>query len=144
MIKRQLFGSIRLKKGDDLLQIKRNYDLIVASKTPLAPVASSDEVEKTREHTFIDMYPVFPTVDLKDENVYDTSKPYVNGLPYKSDHVHTFVHLNEDEFTVEEDLARLVMFAFGCAYGQFISKVFFFNLNNTFVFRDNNNFCLFS
>jgi hypothetical protein len=72
------------------------------------------------------MYPIFPTVDLKEENIYDLAKPHVSGLSATSRNVHTFVHLNDDDFTIEEDLSRLMMFAFGCAYGQFLSQVSYF------------------
>lgn len=116
-------------RGNDLIQIDRNYDLVITSKQPLPAVASSAQIEQTRDHTFVDMYPIFPTIDLKEEHVYDVTRSHVTGVygDARSNHVHTFVHLNDDqdaaEFTSEQDLTRLIMFAFGTAYGQFLSQV---------------------
>lgn len=81
------------------------------------------------------MYPIFPTVDLREENIYDLAKPYVSGLSATSGNVHTFVHLNDDDFTIEEDLSRLMMFAFGCAYGQFLSQVFILLLKSIILIK---------
>ena len=65
------------------------------------------------------MYPIFPTVDLKKQHVYDLTQAATNGL--QSDHyqhVHTIVHLNDDGWPIDTDLARLVMFSFGQALVQ--------------------------
>ena len=67
------------------------------------------------------MYPIFPTIDLKEENVYDLKEPTQIGL--KSDHIkhnliQTFFHINDDELKDEQEVTRLIMFAFGNAYAQ--------------------------
>ena len=67
------------------------------------------------------MYPIFPTIDLKEENVYDLKEPTQIGL--KSDHINhkhiqTFFHINDDELKEEQEVTRLIMFAFGNAYAQ--------------------------
>jgi hypothetical protein len=88
-------------------------------------VANESRVSDTQTHTFIDMYPIFPTVDLKDENVYDLERPHVTGMQPGQSHIHTFIHLNDDEFNNEHDLSRLLMFAFGTAYAQSKIQVVF-------------------
>lgn len=113
-----------LTRGDDCIQIDRNYDLVITSKSRPSPVASHADIEQTRSHSFVDMYPIFPTVDLREENVYDETRPYVSGVVSPaSNHIHTFVNLNDDEFTPLQDLTRLMMFAFSTAYGQYLAQV---------------------
>ena len=73
------------------------------------------------------MYPIFPTVDLTDEHVYDLDQ---NSIGWKEttmakfSNIHTFFHANDDQLSDEANVARLVMFAFGYAHAtsQFLLK----------------------
>ena len=73
------------------------------------------------------MYPIFPTVDLIDEHVYDLNE---NSIGWKEtamakfSNIHTFFHANDDQLGDEANVARLVMFAFGYAHAtsQFLLK----------------------
>lgn len=67
------------------------------------------------------MYPIFPTIDLKEENVYDLKESTQIGLKtdhIKHNHIQTFFHINDDELKDEQEVTRLIMFAFGNAYAQ--------------------------
>ena len=72
------------------------------------------------------MYPVFPTIDLKEENIYDAAEPHQVGFKQslavntQTEYIHTIFNLNDDErlLTNDEDISRLIMFAFGSAYAQ--------------------------
>jgi hypothetical protein len=106
-----------------LIQIKRNADFAVFSKTPLPAIANEAEVSATVDHKFIDMYPIFPTIDLKDEHVYNLQEPHLVGFRQKTaggvqENVHTVYHINNDNLPNETDISRLIMFAFGTAYAQ--------------------------
>lgn len=108
-----------VNRGGDLIQIRRNTDFILSSKTRLPAIASEEEINQTEEHKFLDMYPLFPTIDLKEENIYDLNKPFILGHDGQlNNHVQTIFHINEDNFSNESDLSRLIMFAFGTAYAQ--------------------------
>ena len=63
------------------------------------------------------MYPIYPTIDLKETNIYDLSQKTVSN--FSTDNIHTLIYLNDDDFTVDQDLSRLIMLAFGAAYAQF-------------------------
>lgn len=117
--------STIVMRGDDLIQIKRNADFAIFSTNPVPAVADAAQIDETVQHQFVDMYPIFPTVDLKEENVYDLSSPHIVGMKKEqagrveaTRHLHTLVHLNADELPTETDMSRLIMFAFGGAYAQ--------------------------
>lgn len=40
------------------------------SMTPIAPVASKEEILATKEHILETFYPIAPTIDLQEVNVY--------------------------------------------------------------------------
>jgi hypothetical protein len=107
---------------DDTIEIRRNHDFAMISKRLLAPVASASIIEETKNFNFVDMYPIFPTIDLKDEHIYDTTKPHLLGFEssqiLKTNFVNTIFHVNNEELTSEMDAAKLIMFAFGTAYAQ--------------------------
>lgn len=118
------------------------------SKDSLDPLADVDSIEKTSEFNFVDMYPIFPTIDLKEENVYDVSKPTLLG--FRSENIlsknflHTIFHINDDDFNNETDISRLIMFAFGSAYAQSQilknNRVNLFNSNKQTQLRKSNSF----
>ena len=69
---------------------------------------------------FIDMYPIFPTIDLKEEHIY---KPDLNTIGLKLnncpiENVHTFFHIYDDQLSDQINTSRLIMFAFGHAYAK--------------------------
>ena len=107
-------------KADENIHIRRNADFILYSKNPINPIGSKDDIKKTVDYKFIEMYPIFPTVDLLTENIfYDNncigwSEKIHNPFKY----VHTIFHINDDSFDTNTDLARLIMFAFGYAHAQ--------------------------
>lgn len=95
--------------------------MVVFSKNRPSPISEQNEIAETENFKFIDMYPIFPTVDLKDENVYDLNKPHQIGLNNNLDlenHIHTIFHINNDNFSTSKDISRLIMFAFGSAHAQ--------------------------
>ncbi len=82
------------------------------------------------------MYPIYPTVDLNDQHIYDLNE---NTIGWKEDskitkfsNVHTFFHANNDQISDEANVARLIMFAFGyaCAKSKILIKnkvIIFYN-----------------
>lgn len=112
--------SIIFSRGDDLIEIRSVCDFTITSKTALKPIADEKTVQDTAQYNLKEMYPIFPTIDLKEEHIYDLNKPLVFGVNRNMSQnlTHTFVHLNNDNFQVEQDVSRLIMFAFGIAYAQ--------------------------
>ena len=91
-------------------------------------VGNEDEIKKSVDYKFIDMYPIFPTVDLKTESIYEENscigwysnieeelKRKLNN-PFKF--IHTIFDINDNKFNVDEDESTLIMFAFGYAHAQ--------------------------
>ena len=122
---------------------------MITNRKPQA-IATKSEIDETSDYQFIDMYPIFPTVDLKDENIYKRDEPNLVGwkLPiYKTPtNLHTFFHINDDNLTAEQEISRLIMFTFANAYLQSVylreTQVFFaliimkkesFNKSNCFL-----------
>ncbi len=84
-------------------------------------VADSAAIDKTKEYNFVDMYPIFPTVDLKEEHIYCKEDKLLNSNSpkiFNKNLINTIFHINDDEFSSEADISRLVMFAFGSAHAQ--------------------------
>lgn len=81
-------------------------------------MALQSQVDSTENHKFVDMFPIFPTIDLLQENIYDSNENTVGlkGLN-KFNNLHTFFHVNEDQ-NDEVNVSRLIMFAFGAAVAQ--------------------------
>ncbi len=108
------------RAGDDLL-IRRNSEFCLVGKKGLEPLVDEAGVRESAEHSFVDMYPVFPTIDLVDEHVYvkgESTFGLAKGSGCGYEHVHTICHVNEDELSDEANTARMVMFAFGAAIAQ--------------------------
>lgn len=83
--KRLEHGGIKLRKGfrpgqtnhlsplleSLLLQVRGSSGSRLNAKDLLPPIASREEVEATKNHVLETFYPISPTVDLQECNVYD-------------------------------------------------------------------------
>ena len=104
-----------------MIKIKRTADFAVYSTKVPNPVADQEEIKQTVDYEFIDMYPIFPTIDLKDERVYNLDESSTVGWRderFQFSNVHTFFHANEDNISNEAEISRLIMYAFGYCYAQ--------------------------
>ena len=112
--------STILNRGTDQIQIKRNSELCLFSKSPLSPLANIEQITNTVNYQFIDMFPIFPTIDLRDEHVYDATENTVgwrHGVA-NAPALHTFFHVNDDQLSDEDNVSKLMVFAFGAAVAQ--------------------------
>lgn len=113
--------STSLQRGDDSIKIRCNSEFTLFTKRRLGPVADENEINRSVDHPFIDMYPIFPTIDLKDEHVYKHDFHTI-GLQVNNnsliDNVHTFFHIYDDKLSDEINTCRLIMFAFGHAHAK--------------------------
>jgi len=112
--------TTNVQRGDDLFQIRCNSDFTLFSKRKLEPVANESVVKSSTDFMFIDMYPIFPTIDLKDEYIY---KHDLHTIGLRTDNcpvenVHTFFHIYDDKLSDQINTSRLIMFAFGHAYAK--------------------------
>ena len=69
-----------VKRGDDTFQIKVNSEFVLFTKQRLSTLADQNEISKSVDHTFLDMYPIFPTIDLKDEHIYNLDSSHLIGI----------------------------------------------------------------
>lgn len=114
--------QVIFNRGDDVIEIRRNDDFVIMNRNRLKPIASQQEINETQNYKFIDMYPIFPTIDLKEEHIYNLKQPilerFVDPTMSNSNYVDTIVHINDDNLSNDLDTSRLIMFAFGNAYVQ--------------------------
>ena len=104
-----------VNRGDDLIQIKCNSEFSLFVQNRLTSIADANEIINSSEYQFVDMYPIFPTIDLKDEHVYKTN---ANVIGIDEMNLHTFFHIDDDKLTDEINTSRLIMFSFGQAFAK--------------------------
>lgn len=124
LMTREIFENCNLEtivnRGNDLISVNRNLDFCIVEKNYLSQVSSNEEIEKTNEYEFIDMFPIFPTIDLKDQHIYNLDKRCLidNRSNLNGKVIQTIININDDDFTTEQDISRLIMTLFGTAYAQ--------------------------
>ncbi|KAK7944360.1 hypothetical protein WMY93_000088 [Mugilogobius chulae] len=111
------------KRGQDLFQIRGMNGLLYTSMDPLPVLLEPQDVEETKEHVLETFYPVSPTIDLQQVNVYHHEKNstgFQEGYPYP--HAHTlFFHDQKSKLCTlrpEQFRAKMLMFTFGNALAR--------------------------
>ncbi len=105
------------RAGDDLL-IRRNSEFCLIGKKPLKPVVDQAGIKESGDYSFVNMYPVFPTIDLVDEHVYVRGENTFGVARGGHSNLHTIFHVNEDNLNDEANISRMLMFTFGAAIAQ--------------------------
>ncbi|NWH76155.1 RM37 protein, partial [Piaya cayana] len=117
-----------------LLQVRGLNGVLMNSVAPIPPVASKEEIVATEEHVLETFYPICPTIDLQEVNVYrelnDTGKSscFRDGYPYSHPHTLFFLesaNIRPNRFRPEQLRAKMLMFAFGNALAK--AKVLYGN-----------------
>ncbi|XP_039929177.1 large ribosomal subunit protein mL37 [Hirundo rustica] len=125
--KRMLARNCRIaatwERESILLQVRGLGGILMNSMTPIPPVASKEEILATKEHVLETFYPIAPTIDLQEVNVYkelnDTG--FRDGYPYSHPHTLFFLesaNVRTDRFRPEQLRAKMLMFAFGNALAK--------------------------
>jgi hypothetical protein len=128
-----------LFKGDDRILVRDTNDFSIFSKTPIEPFAGNRIVMQSVDHQFVDMFPIFPTIDLKNEKIYRSYEKTTIGLKLKVDsyNLHTFFHINDNTLDPEVNGSRLIAFTFASAYAKArqleILKVIYFSFFHCFT-----------
>ncbi|XP_006879775.1 PREDICTED: 39S ribosomal protein L37, mitochondrial [Elephantulus edwardii] len=106
-----------------LLQVRGSSGTRVSTKDPLPAVAAREKVEATKNHVLETFYPISPTIDLQECNVYHMK----NNTGFREDHPYPYPHtlyfletanLRPHRFRPEQLRAKMVLFAFGSALAQ--------------------------
>lgn len=110
-------------RGESLFQIRGVNGLLYTSLDPLPVLSDPQEVKDTEDHVLHTFYPVSPTIDLQQVNVYHQQKnctgfredfPYVHAHTlYFHDAVSPRCVLRPDQFR-----AKMMMFTFGNALAR--------------------------
>ncbi|XP_062377004.1 39S ribosomal protein L37, mitochondrial [Sardina pilchardus] len=105
-------------RGEDLVQVRGLNGMLLNSMSPLPAMADQEEVLRTADSALETFYPIAPTIDLQNTNVYDIKTDTGFREDYAYPHAHTlfFTHLM-DGF-LEQLRAKMVMFAFGNALAR--------------------------
>ncbi|XP_029889641.1 39S ribosomal protein L37, mitochondrial [Aquila chrysaetos chrysaetos] len=113
-----------------LLQVRGLNGILMNSVAPIPPVASKEEILATEEHVLETFYPISPTIDLQEVNVYQelNSTGFRDGYPYSHPHTLFFLesaNIRPKRFRPEQLRAKMLMFAFGNALAK--AKVLYGN-----------------
>ncbi|NXJ76983.1 RM37 protein, partial [Trogon melanurus] len=134
MLARNYKISAAWERESILLQVRGLNGILVNSVAPIPPVASEEEILATKEHVLETFYPIAPTIDLQEVNVYrelnDTGKSgcFRDGYPYSHPHTLFFLesaNIRPGRFRPEQLRAKMLMFAFGNALAK--AKVLYGN-----------------
>nr|XP_020655306.1 39S ribosomal protein L37, mitochondrial [Pogona vitticeps] len=102
-----------------LLQVRGLNGKLLNVKSPLPPIASSEEILATENHTLETFYPIAPTMDLQETNVYEIKNDtgFRRDYPY---HPHTVYFVAYDKYIMKPEYmrAKMIMFAFGNALAK--------------------------
>ncbi|XP_062994698.1 large ribosomal subunit protein mL37 [Elgaria multicarinata webbii] len=104
-----------------LLQVRGPGGKLLNAMKPLQPIASKDEILATENHTLETFYPVAPTIDLQEVNVYEAKNDtgFREGYPYLYPHTIYFpICNNKFRMRPEHLQANMMMFAFGNALAK--------------------------
>ncbi|XP_053432269.1 39S ribosomal protein L37, mitochondrial [Nycticebus coucang] len=106
-----------------LLQVRGFSGARLSAKDPLSPIASREEVEATKNHVLETFYPISPTIDLQECNVYDVEDNigFLEGYPYPYPHTLYFLeraNIRPHRFWPDQLQAKMILFAFGNALAQ--------------------------
>uniref|UniRef100_A0A3Q2DA80 Large ribosomal subunit protein mL37 n=1 Tax=Cyprinodon variegatus TaxID=28743 RepID=A0A3Q2DA80_CYPVA len=111
------------KRGDDLFQVRGQNGLLHCSMDPLPRVCGETEVLETSDQILESFYPVSPTIDLQQVNVYKEEincSGFREGYPYP--HAHTLYFLetpdSNSKLRPEQFRAKMIMFTFGNALAR--------------------------
>lgn len=110
-------------RGKDLFQIRGANGLLSTSMDPLPALADAEQVEDTDQHVLETFYPVSPTIDLQQLNVYHREKNstgFRDGYPYPHPHTLYFDDPKNPRCVLrpEQFHAKMLMFAFGNALAR--------------------------
>ncbi|KFO86933.1 hypothetical protein N320_03895, partial [Buceros rhinoceros silvestris] len=123
MLARNYMLAATWERESILLQIRGRNGTLLNSLTQIPPVASKEEILATEEHVLETFYPIAPTIDLQEVNVYkelnDTG--FRDGYPYPHPHTLFFLesaNIRTKRFRPEQLRAKMLMFAFGNALAK--------------------------
>ncbi|CAF0853473.1 unnamed protein product [Didymodactylos carnosus] len=140
------------QRADEIIHIRKKNQLIITNPQPLKPVVKrlindegwkrlaegeqilSDQLSthdpdlhyliKANDYQFLNMYPIYPTIDLEQEHLYQEGYElgWNQRVDNKQEYLHTFYYVSFDELihesSIDERLAQMVMFSFGNALAQ--------------------------
>ena len=126
-----------------MIHMRRKSDLVLFSKKAQSSIADKQTLDRSLGHDFIDMYPIFPTIDMKSEHVYEEHHNYGLATSSAFKNVHTVFLINNEALNSDTDISQLIMYAFGYANAQYelnievgflLCKTSNNNSNQTFLF----------
>ncbi|XP_076018503.1 large ribosomal subunit protein mL37 [Genypterus blacodes] len=110
------------KRGDNLFQVRGQNGLLQNCMDPLPEYAGKQEIASTADHVLQTFYPVSPTIDLQEINVYkeENFTGFKSSYPYP--HAHTLYFLDGADphckLRPEQFRAKMIMFMFGNALAR--------------------------
>ncbi|KAM9004008.1 39S ribosomal protein L37, mitochondrial [Sarcophilus harrisii] len=105
------------------LQIRGLNGTRLSAKDPLLPIASQEEVQATESHVLETFYPIAPTINLHECDIYHVKEDtgFHESYPYPHPHTVYFMesaNYRRARFYPEQLRAKMIMFAFGNALAQ--------------------------
>ncbi|KAI0982852.1 hypothetical protein GJ496_006498 [Pomphorhynchus laevis] len=109
---------LTLPYGDDTVHFRRRCQLLLLNDKPLT--IKVDKSGAFKKFSFDDLSPMFPTVGLRKENIYDTG--FCSG---HNRNLHTFVMIEEDQPLTEMPSDEFVPKMITHAFAHAVSEAFF-------------------
>ncbi|XP_001380937.1 39S ribosomal protein L37, mitochondrial [Monodelphis domestica] len=115
--------STSWRRESTFLQIRGLNGTRLSAQEPLAPIASPEEVQATENHVLDTFYPIAPTINLQECDIYDVRNDigFHEGYPYPHPHTVYFMESanhRRARCRPEQLRAKMIMFAFGNALAQ--------------------------
>ncbi|XP_077189751.1 large ribosomal subunit protein mL37 [Paroedura picta] len=104
-----------------LLQVRGINGKLLNAMSPLEPAGSKEEILATENDVLETLYPIAPTIDLQEVNIYETQNDtgFQAGYPYPYPHTIYFADGDECHKMIPEELrAKMMLFAFGNALAK--------------------------
>ncbi|XP_053102052.1 39S ribosomal protein L37, mitochondrial [Hemicordylus capensis] len=121
MVARDYRVAATWERESILLQVRGLNGKLLNVMKPLEPLASKDEILATENHVLETFYPIAPTIDLQEVNVYEIKNEtgFREGYPYPHPHTIYFTQ-NSSLFKMdpEQFRAKMMIFAFGNALAK--------------------------
>ncbi|XP_054836664.1 39S ribosomal protein L37, mitochondrial [Eublepharis macularius] len=121
MVARDFRVAATWERESILLQVRGINGKLLNAVNPLEPVASKDEILTTENDVLETLYPIAPTIDLQEVNIYETRNDTGFQLGYPYPHPHTIYFAHGDKYhrmQPEQLRAKMLMFAFGNALAK--------------------------
>ncbi|KAM4641555.1 large ribosomal subunit protein mL37 [Discoglossus pictus] len=114
--------AVSWTRESNIYQVRGIEGSFLSARTPLAPLASTDEIQNTEQSALESLHPLSPAIDLQEVNVYEEKidSGFRPGYPFS--HPHTVYLMDpcstKAKFLPDQLRAKMIMVAYGTALAK--------------------------